>query len=350
MGRWRALGARTKAAPRMPARSALARACGPSTSSRSAVATGRCCRNWRWPGLTRPSTASRSPRRRSRSPAVAASRAPGGSRPMTGRACPPRTRRTTSPCSPTCSSTSRTRRHCCARRRGSPRGCCVEVPLEDNRSAARPAKRAEAARIGHLHALNRDDVRGWIDGAGLKVTGELSDPLPFAHHAFFAQDAVARAKAAVKWGVRTAAWKISPQGGERFFTVHYAVMAEHGPGPTPKWGPALHAEMRRGEHDGCVFEMRRVRLPVDRSRRDLGGCGARIRGRHADRPRARDRAERRRRPRRHGARPLPARARRRASSTAGSRAGRQPATSAPRSGTRTTSSRSRSCGATATGC
>jgi len=103
----------------------------------------------------------------------------------------------------------------------------VEVPLEDNRSAARPAKRAEAARIGHLHALNRDDVRGWIDGAGLKVTGELSDPLPFAHHAFFAQDAVARAKAAVKWGVRTAAWKISPQGGERFFTVHYAVMAEH---------------------------------------------------------------------------------------------------------------------------
>ena len=103
----------------------------------------------------------------------------------------------------------------------------VEVPLEDNRSAARPAKRAEAARIGHLHALNRDDVRGWIDGAGLKVAGELSDPLPFAHHAFFAQDAVARAKAAVKWGVRAAAWKISPQGGEKFFTVHYAVMAEH---------------------------------------------------------------------------------------------------------------------------
>ena len=37
----------------------------------------------------------------------------------------------------------------------------VEVPLEDNRSAARPAKRAEAARIGHLHALNRGDVRAW---------------------------------------------------------------------------------------------------------------------------------------------------------------------------------------------
>ena len=37
----------------------------------------------------------------------------------------------------------------------------VEVPLEDNRSAARPAKRAEAARIGHLHAFNRADVRAW---------------------------------------------------------------------------------------------------------------------------------------------------------------------------------------------
>jgi len=103
----------------------------------------------------------------------------------------------------------------------------VEVPLEDNRSAARPAKRAEAARIGHLHALNRDDVRTWIDGAGLKVLGELTDPLPYAHHAFFAEGAVGRAKAAVKWGVRAAAWKISPEGGEKFFTVHYAVLTEH---------------------------------------------------------------------------------------------------------------------------
>jgi SAM-dependent methyltransferase len=103
----------------------------------------------------------------------------------------------------------------------------VEVPLEDNRSAARPAKRAEAARIGHLHALNRGDVQAWVDGAGLRVVGELSDPLPYAHHAFFAEDVVARAKAAVKWAVRAAAWRISPQGGEKFFTVHYAVLTQH---------------------------------------------------------------------------------------------------------------------------
>ena len=30
----------------------------------------------------------------------------------------------------------------------------VEVPLEANRSARRPGKRAEAARIGHLHAFD----------------------------------------------------------------------------------------------------------------------------------------------------------------------------------------------------
>jgi SAM-dependent methyltransferase len=103
----------------------------------------------------------------------------------------------------------------------------VEVPLEDNRSAARPAKRAEAARIGHLHAWSRRDVRALVDGAGLRVVAELSDPLPYRHHAFFAETAKARAAAAVKWGVRAAAWKISPEGGEKFFTVHYAVVTEH---------------------------------------------------------------------------------------------------------------------------
>jgi SAM-dependent methyltransferase len=103
----------------------------------------------------------------------------------------------------------------------------VEVPLEDNRSAARPAKRAEAARIGHLHAWSRADVRALVDGAGLRVAGELGDPLPYAHHAFFAESAKARAAAAVKWAVRAAAWKLSPAGGEKLFTVHYAVLTEH---------------------------------------------------------------------------------------------------------------------------
>jgi SAM-dependent methyltransferase len=107
----------------------------------------------------------------------------------------------------------------------------VEVPLEANRSAARPAKRAEAARIGHLHAWSRDDLRALVAGAGLQVIGELSDPLPYAHHAFFARGRADQAKAAAKWAVRAGAWKVSPQRSEAFFTVHYAVLAER-EGPT----------------------------------------------------------------------------------------------------------------------
>jgi SAM-dependent methyltransferase len=110
----------------------------------------------------------------------------------------------------------------------------VEVPLEDNRSAARPAKRAEAARIGHLHAFSRADVHALVAEAGLQIAGELSDPLPRAHHAFFAEGSSARARASVKWAVRAAAWKIAPEGGEKLFTVHYAVLTAHRPGPTLK--------------------------------------------------------------------------------------------------------------------
>ena len=39
----------------------------------------------------------------------------------------------------------------------------VEVPLEDNRSARRPEKRAEAAAIGHLHFFSRAEVHGLVD-------------------------------------------------------------------------------------------------------------------------------------------------------------------------------------------
>jgi SAM-dependent methyltransferase len=101
----------------------------------------------------------------------------------------------------------------------------VEVPLEANRSAARPAKRAEAARIGHLHAFSRADVRELVAGAGLERQAELTDPLPYAHHAFFASGAVARAGAAAKWGVRAAAHRLAPETARALFTVHYAVLA-----------------------------------------------------------------------------------------------------------------------------
>jgi len=101
----------------------------------------------------------------------------------------------------------------------------VEVPLEDNRSARRDEKRAEAARIGHVQFFKRADVHALLRVAGLRVAAELSDPLPYAHHAFFAGTRGERVTAAVKTGVRHTAWRAVPRVAERLFTVHYAALA-----------------------------------------------------------------------------------------------------------------------------
>jgi SAM-dependent methyltransferase len=109
----------------------------------------------------------------------------------------------------------------------------VEVPLEANRSAARPGKRAEAAEIGHIQAFSRADIADLASGAGLRVVCELSDPLPYRHHAYFAASAGARAKAAAKWAVRWLSWRVAPRSAERAFTVHYAALLE--PPPSGGW-------------------------------------------------------------------------------------------------------------------
>ena len=101
----------------------------------------------------------------------------------------------------------------------------VEVPLEDNRSARREEKRAEAARIGHVQFFDRSAVHALVRVAGLTIAGELSDPLPYAHHAFFAATRGERLTAAVKTGVRHAAWRALPRVAEKAFTVHYAALA-----------------------------------------------------------------------------------------------------------------------------
>jgi SAM-dependent methyltransferase len=95
----------------------------------------------------------------------------------------------------------------------------VEVPLEDNRSARRPAKRSLSEAAGHLHAFGRADVRRLMREAGLEPAEELTDPLPYEHHAFFST----RMKGAAKWAVRKAVHEIG--AAERLFTVHYAVLA-----------------------------------------------------------------------------------------------------------------------------
>jgi SAM-dependent methyltransferase len=101
------------------------------------------------------------------------------------------------------------------------RAVLVEVPLEGNRSANRPDKRAEAERIGHLHQFTRADLHRLHEQAGLEILAELSDPLPLEHHAFFGD----RRRAAVKWAIRTAAWRAAPLRAEQLFTVHYAVIS-----------------------------------------------------------------------------------------------------------------------------
>jgi SAM-dependent methyltransferase len=100
----------------------------------------------------------------------------------------------------------------------------VEVPLEDNRSARRPAKVAEAREIGHIQAFSREAIAGLAAGAGLRIVEQLADPLPRRHHAFFATGAAAQVSATAKWALRSALWHAAPRRAERLFTVHYAAL------------------------------------------------------------------------------------------------------------------------------
>jgi SAM-dependent methyltransferase len=99
------------------------------------------------------------------------------------------------------------------------RWVAVEVPLEDNRSAHRPAKRELARSAGHLHAFSRGDVLRLVSEAGLEPRGELTDPLPYEHHAFFG----GALRGAVKWATRSALHRAGL--AERLVTLHYAVLA-----------------------------------------------------------------------------------------------------------------------------
>ena len=95
----------------------------------------------------------------------------------------------------------------------------VEVPLEDNRSARRPAKRRLSEDAGHLHAFNRADVLRLVKEAGLHPREELTDPLPYDHHAFFG----GAMKGGAKWLTRAAMHRLGL--AERLITLHYAVLA-----------------------------------------------------------------------------------------------------------------------------
>ena len=88
----------------------------------------------------------------------------------------------------------------------------VEVPLEDNLSARRPAKVAEAQRIGHLQRFARADVHALAAAAGLRVAGELSDALPLEVHA------LPRRRAARSGRSAPALLRLAPPLARRLFT------------------------------------------------------------------------------------------------------------------------------------
>lgn len=104
------------------------------------------------------------------------------------------------------------------------RAVVVEVPLEDNRSASRPAVARGREELGHLHRFARADIHSLASGAGLSVKAELADPLPRAVHLFWAQTPRARALALTKAAMRRTAFTLAPRAAERAFTVHYACL------------------------------------------------------------------------------------------------------------------------------
>ena len=119
------------------------------------------------------------------------------------------------------------------------RAVVIEVPLEANRSASRPAAARARREIGHLHRFSRAAVHRLAAEAGLRVQAELADPLPRAVHLYFARSTGQRAKALLKAAVRRTLFTLAPRSAERAFTVHYACLC------LPAEADGTHAEGRQ---------------------------------------------------------------------------------------------------------
>ena len=100
----------------------------------------------------------------------------------------------------------------------------MEVPLEANLSARRAVKREHASEVGHLQRLDRSGAREIVARAGLRVAGELEDPLPLSVHVFFATTPSARVRGTAKWALRAGLHRLAPGLARRLFTVHYACL------------------------------------------------------------------------------------------------------------------------------
>jgi SAM-dependent methyltransferase len=104
------------------------------------------------------------------------------------------------------------------------RAVVVEVPLERNLSARRPAARLASEAAGHVQRFDRAAIRGLIDAEGWRVRGEIVDPLGRDVHLFGREALGARTMGVGKWAARTALAAV-PAVGTRVVTMHYAVIA-----------------------------------------------------------------------------------------------------------------------------
>jgi SAM-dependent methyltransferase len=100
----------------------------------------------------------------------------------------------------------------------------IEVPLEDNLSARRPAGRVASEGVGHLQRFDRAEIRQLVRDSGLEIRGELIDPLPRSVHTYWAESRSARLRGTAKWALRRAVAAVPPIG-VRLVTMHYAVLA-----------------------------------------------------------------------------------------------------------------------------
>ena len=304
MGRWRALGARTKAAH--AARADARAGARPRAWSRSAAATGALLLELAqaWPAGDA-STASSSPRRRSRSPAGAASRAPGRLEAYDGERVPAEDgaydlavlshvlEHVPDP-APLLREAARV----AAR-------VLVEVPLEDNRSGRAAAPSGPRPRgSATCTRSSRDDVRALVAAAGPEgrsASSATRSPRP-PRVLRRGRRRRGRKRGAEVGRAQRPCGRSRPKGGEKFFTVHYAVADGTVP---PKWD--LRPRTRRGDRQDCP---RRQETAATRSLllASPSPPSPPRPPRHPDRPRPGHEPERRRRPRRHRAHPLPARA------------------------------------------
>ena len=143
-----------------------------------------------------------------------------------GEHVPAPTAPTTSRCSRTCSSTSSDPAPLLREAARVAPAVLVEVPLEANRSAARP-RQARGGRAHRPHPVPRPRggaragraTRGWPS----PPSSPTPSPTPTTRSS--PPRGRRRARAALKAGARRALWRVLPRAAERLFTVHYACLA-----------------------------------------------------------------------------------------------------------------------------